>query len=440
MTFRHCGLSLLAVTMLGTTVQAQSVVKVQGTQGNWQLTVNGQPYYIKGFAYGPDLKTVQSTTDAYVADLAATGANTARTWGTGADTASLLSAANKSNTKVIMGLWLNQNVNYCTAQLGNTKSSILRTVNNYKNDPAVLMWDIGNEVILMSQNYFSGTTLENNRVCYAKFVNDVSKAIHAADLNHPTTSTEAEPSAWNYFTTYTPDLDLLALNRFGDACSMQAAWAAGPSGHGPAYNRPYIFTEFGNYGDWEAPLDSNGIPLEPTDLQKAASYPNVWACLTGSNGNGAAGVTLGGTAFIYGNANDYAGVWYNNEHTSAMTKRLAYFAQYKMFHGFASVANQPPACQSMTLSQTANVKAGTNFTVTTNFVDPDADAMTFSVMQNSHAINGSTTIANASFTKTGPQTFSVKAPATTGVWKIYVYAFDGHNNVGIETRSVGIVP
>ncbi|NUR98141.1 MAG: discoidin domain-containing protein, partial [Kribbellaceae bacterium] len=31
-------------------------------------------------------------------------------------------------------------------------------------------------------------------------------------------------------------------------------------------------------------------------------------------------------------------------------------------------------------------------------------------------------------------------PEALGVWKIYVYAFDGHGNVGIEQRSVKVVP
>jgi hypothetical protein len=75
-------------------------VKVTGTQGNWQLTLNAQPYYIKGLDYGPDLKTTQSTTNAYVADLAATGANTTRTWGTGSTSANLLTAVDKYNAAV----------------------------------------------------------------------------------------------------------------------------------------------------------------------------------------------------------------------------------------------------------------------------------------------------------------------------------------------------
>lgn len=420
-------------------VHGQSVVKVTGTQGSWQLTLNGQPYYIKGLDYGPDLKTTQSTTNGYVADLVATGANTTRTWGTGTTTANLLTAVDLKNAHVVMGFWLNQNVNYCTAtNLSTTQNQIVNWVNSYKSDPGVLIWDIGNEVILQASKYFSGTTLENDRICYAKFVNQVSQAIHAADPNHPTTSTDAWTGAWPYYASYSPDLDLLAVNSYGGICTVQSSWAAGPSGSGQSYTKPYIVTEFGNKGEWEVPNDSNGVPLEPTDPQKAQAYKDAWACITGSNGNGAAGVSLGATAFIYGNKNDFGGVWFNDEYSTSMTKRLSYFAQYQMYTGVASTANQPPVNQGMTLSQTSGIVKGSKFTVTTNFVDPDADPMTFNIMICEKYINGSTTLSNATFTQTGPQVFTVTAPSTSGVWKIYVYAFDNHNNVGIESASFAV--
>ena len=261
------GSALILMGILAGRATAQSVVKVSGTQGNWQLTLNGQPYYIKGLDYGPDLKTTQSTTNAYAADLVATGANTTRTWGTGSTTANLLAAVDKYNAHVVMGFWLNQNVNYCTASnLNTTLNQIVNWVNTYKNDPGVLIWDIGNEVILQAQNYFSGTTLENDRVCYAQFVNQISQGIHATDPNHPTTSTDAWTGAWPYYAQYSPDLDLLAVNSYGGICTVQSAWASGPSNNGVSYSKPYIVTEFGPSGEWEVPNDSNGVPLEPTDL------------------------------------------------------------------------------------------------------------------------------------------------------------------------------
>ncbi len=45
----------------------------------------------------------------------------------------------------------------------------------------------------------------------------------------------------------------------------------------------------------------------------------------------------------------------------------------------------------------------------------------------------------ATFTQTGNGTFTVTAPDGLGVWKVYVYAYDGHGNVGIETRSFKVV-
>jgi len=430
---------VVAVVFLTAAAPAQSVVRVVGTQGSWQLTVNGSPYYIKGLDYGPDLKTKQSNTDAYLADLAATGANTTRTWGTDTTTANLLAAANKANVKVVMGFWLNQNVNWCTVRnLSTTISQIVSDVNTYKNDPAVLMWDIGNEVILQAQNYFSGATLENDRVCYAKAVNQISQAIHQNDPNHPTTSTDAWTGAWPYYHTYSPDLDILAVNQYGGICTVQGSWQAGPNNNGVPYTRPYIVTEFGPAGEWEVANDSNGVPKEPTDLEKAAAYKSAWDCITGNNGNGAAGVSLGATGFIYGNTNDFGGVWFNDEHSTSKTKRLSYYSQYEMWHGFPSTANQPPACQSLTLSQTSGIPRGGTFTVTTNFVDPDNDPMTFNIMINEKYINGSTSLSNANFIQTGPQTFQVTAPTTSGVWKLYVYAFDGNNNVGIETASFAV--
>ena len=55
-------------------------------------------------------------------------------------------------------------------------------------------------------------------------------------------------------------------------------------------------------------------------------------------------------------------------------------------------------------------------------------------------IDGGTGLNYATFTQTGSASFSVTAPQTLGVWKVYVYAYDGHGNVGIETKSFTVVP
>jgi hypothetical protein len=55
-------------------------------------------------------------------------------------------------------------------------------------------------------------------------------------------------------------------------------------------------------------------------------------------------------------------------------------------------------------------------------------------------ITGNRGLSNLTFTETGNGRFTVRAPEALGVWKVYVYAFDGHGNVGIEQRSFRVVP
>ena len=229
-----------------------SRVQVTGGQGNWRLTVDGAPYQIKGVTFGPD----PSVAAAYLPDLESMGVNTLRTWGTGDTTGPLLDAASRCGLKVINGFWLNQNSDYVndTAYKTSTLNSIVAAVNTYKNDSGVLMWDVGNEVLLTLQNTYSGAQLEQQRNAYAAFVDQVAQAIHAADPNHPVTSTDAWTGAWPYYRANAPHLDLYAVNAYGSACNVKQDWIDG------GYTKPYILTEAGPSGEWEVPNDANGRP------------------------------------------------------------------------------------------------------------------------------------------------------------------------------------
>jgi hypothetical protein len=109
-----------------------------------------------------------------------------------------------------------------------------------------------------------------------------------------------------------------------------------------------------------------------------------------------------------------------------------------MYTGQPPSANQPPNLQSMTLSQTSGIAPNAYFTVTADFTDPEGDPLTYNVMLCEIYINGSSSLSNATYTQTSSDTFYVQAPRTAGVWKLYVYAFDNHNNVGIATASFAV--
>ncbi|MER5323686.1 discoidin domain-containing protein [Streptosporangium roseum] len=403
-----------------------STVRVTGGQGNWRLTVNGAPYEVKGLTYGPP----QAAADGYVRDLRSMGVNTIRTWGVDdTHTPALLDRAAQQGIKVIVGHWLNQGADYVndTAYKTNTKNEIVARVNALKGHQGVLMWDVGNEVLLTMQDHgLPASVVEERRVAYARFVNEVAQAIHAADPDHPVTSTDAWTGAWTYYKAHSPALDLLAVNAYGAIGGVRQAWIDG--GH----NRPYIITEAGPDGEWEVPDDVNGVPSEPTDLQKRAQYTASWNAIKAHPG-----VALGATEFHYGLENDFGGVWLNT--FTGGWRRLGYHALRQAYTGLPS-GNTPPEITGMTVGSQTAVPAGGRFTVEVTASDPDNDQIRYNLMYSDKHINGNRGFGHVGFTQTGPGRFSVTAPERLGVWKVYVYAFDGHGNVGIETRSFRVVP
>jgi hypothetical protein len=415
------GSSIIAPAALitPTVVAATSgTVAISGSQGNWHLTVNGSPYQIKGVTYDSPPTDAQADMPA----LRAMGVNTLRIWNTDATTLPLFNAASTYGIKVISGFALSQSedylndVAYKTAQL----KIIEQWVNTYKKQPGVLLWDIGNEVLLNLQNTFSGTRLEQERNAYAQFIDQVAQAIHTIDPSHPVTSTDAWTGAWVYYKANAPHLDLYAINAYGSACSIKQNWISG------GYSVPYIVTESGPPGEWEVPKDANGVPQEETDVQSSQGYATVWNCITSHTG-----VALGATLFNYGTENDFGAVWFNllTDHF----RRLSDFTVARLYGGQIST-NTPPVISNMTLDKTT-VPMNSSFTVSANVSDPNGDALSYQIMLCSKYIDGNTSLRTATFTQTGAGSFSVTSPAQTGVWKVYLYAFDGHGNVGIETLS-----
>ncbi|HEV2345405.1 MAG TPA: discoidin domain-containing protein [Actinocrinis sp.] len=399
-----------------------SVVKVTGTQGNWGLTVNGAPYTIKGATWGPP----PSAAAAYMPDLASTGVNTIRTWGTDGTTQPLLDAANANGIKVINGFWLNQGQDYTDATYKtNTLNTIIQYVNQYKNNNAVLMWDVGNEVILTLQNTYSGAQLESERNAYAQYVEQVVQAIHQADPNHPVTSTDAWVGAWPYYKANTPDLDLLAVNSYGQVCGVQSAWSSG------GYTKPYIVTETGPSGEWEVPNDANGVPLEDTDQASAAGYSSAWNCIAGAKG-----VALGATLFNYGLENDFGGIWFNL--VTGGWRRLSYYTVNSVYGG-KNPTNQAPVISSMTVNNASAVPAGGTFTVNVSASSPIGAPLRYGVELSSKYIDSGTAQRGVNFTASGG-TLTITAPRIIGVWKVDVYVYDGQGNAGIQTASFKVVP
>ncbi|MFD4608945.1 discoidin domain-containing protein [Streptomyces sp. NPDC058440] len=429
-------LTLGALTALPATQAhaAGSVVKVTGAKGNWQLTVDGKPYQIKGLTWGPSA----ASADTYLPDLRSMGVNTIRTWGTDASSKPLFDSAAAHGIKVVAGFWLQPGggpgsggcVDYVTdtTYKNNMLNEFTNWVRTYKDNAGVLMWDVGNESVLGLQNCYGGDQLERQRDAYTSFVNEVARRIHGIDPDHPVTSTDAWVGAWPYFKRNAPDLDLYAVNSYNGVCDIRSAWQQG------GYDKPYIVTESGPAGEWEVPNDANGVPAEPSDQTKAAGYTKAWSCVTGHNG-----VALGATLFHYGTEYDFGGIWFNL--LPAGQKRLSYYAVKKAYGGDTSRDNTPPVLSDIGFQgDPGAVQAGRDVTLDVQATDPDGDAVTYEVLDNSMYLDGSGQLNSLRFSSAGAGRLKFTAPDRPGVWKIYVKATDGHGNVGVQSRSIRVIP
>ncbi|WP_420363834.1 discoidin domain-containing protein [Curtobacterium aetherium] len=398
-----------------TPAPAPTGVHVTGTQGKWQLTVDGKPWLVEGVTYGPP--AAQAAT--YLPDIRRMGANTIRTWGTDASSGQVFDAARANGIRVIAGLWLDQGADYVhdSAYKTATLSSIRKTVTTYRGNGGLLMWDVGNEVML--------SRTEEQRIAYAKYVEQVTRAIHAVDPDHPVTSTDAWTGAWPYYREYTPSLDLYAVNSYGGVGWVHQTWREG------GYTKPYIVTETGPAGSWEVPSDANGVPRQPSDTAAAQAYTDAWAAV-----RAAPGVALGATMFHYGVEDDEQGVWLNLR--TGGLKRLSYYAVQRAYGGPTS-GNRPPVVSGITASPSTGVARGASVTITAPATDPDGDTVTYRAAVSSRWIaGGDGAMRPTPVTVTGPGRLRITAPSTPGVWKVAVYATDGHGNAGIETVTVRV--
>lgn len=403
-----------ATTAAATTALA---VRVAGSQGSWHLTVGGKAYTVKGVTYDPNVNAPAK----YLPDIASMGANTVRDWGTdvSSTTDTFFAQARANRLRVIAGLWIDQNQNWTTnsAYQKQALATIKKTVTAYKNDNAVLMWDVGNEVMLTLPN-------ATQRAGYAKFIEKAAKAIHAIDSHHLVTSTDAQTAFWPAYEKYAPSLDVFGLNMYGGIPTVEKAWRAGK------FTKPYVLTEAGPFGSWEVARDANGQPVQPTDAANARTYASAWSNITGARG-----ISLGGTMFHYSNQTDLQSLWFGIR--PGDKKRASYYALAKAWGGSVG-SNRPPVVSSLRFS-VGSVKAGKTFTLAAPAVDPDRDKLTWSVSRTSATIDQNGTAPRANFTKVSTGRYRIKAPAAAGVYRFYVQVSDGKGNVDIESKTIKVV-
>lgn len=263
-------------------------VTLTNTDGNHQLLVNGEPFFIKGagLEFGN------------IAAVAKHNGNSFRTWRTenGKQTGKeVLDEAHKNGLMVTMGIDVareRHGFDYNdTLAVKKQMERIKKEVIALKDHPALMIWGIGNELNLR---------YTNPKVWDA--VNDISKMIHEVDPNHLTTTSLAGISKKEvgFIKERSPDLDLLSIQIYGDLLKLPKLVKDSD------WKGAYIVTEWGATGHWEVPKTTWGAPIEENSTLKASNYLKRY-----KGGIKADSLQcIGSYVFLWGNKQERTPTWY----------------------------------------------------------------------------------------------------------------------------------
>lgn len=383
--------------------------------GRWQIFIDHKPFFIKGagLEYGNQEK------------LALVGGNSFRTWrpDNGHESGKqVLDRALKNKLYVTMGLDVSRErhgFNYSdpeavAKQLAEIKAKVLPL----KDHPALLMWDIGNELNLNSHN---------PKVWDA--VNDISKMIHQIDPNHPTTTSIAGISKElvDQIKSRAPDLDLLCVQSYADIVNLPHKL------HESGWNGPYAVTEWGATGHWECGKTGWGAPIEEDSTAKANAYRKRYEIAIASDQTNC----LGSYVFLWGQKQERTPTWYGMFLPSGESTETVDVMQY-LWTGRWPEFRCPQVkgiwLDGKTARQSVHLNAGQTYSGKVQVQAPDSSSLTYTweILEESGA---QSTGGDA---ESKPQSFpglvsngksgeaQVKAPAKPGPYRLFAYVHDNH--------------
>ena len=262
--------------------QVSKVEVTTNTLGNFELQRNGIPYYIKGAGAKDHFDL-----------LVKSGANSIRVWST--NNKAFLDSAHHYGLTVTLGLHvrpersgMDYNDEYAVkGQIEFLKNEVLK----YKDHPALLVWGIGNEVDLKYSNFKVWETIE----IIAKYIKEV-------DPNHPTMTVIAgvDPSKAYHIKKHCPSIDILGLNVYGSIEN------AGANLRKFNWDKPYIVSEWGVNGPFEAKKTSWKAKIEPPNGVKADQRKRRYLQLIEKDKE----LCLGSYCFLWGQKQESTATWH----------------------------------------------------------------------------------------------------------------------------------
>jgi hypothetical protein len=226
-------------------------VFVSGADQGFKLIRNGNAFKIRG-----------ASGSGHIKELAAYGGNTLRVYDT-TNLNAVLEEAEKYGISIIVDIPLlpfNEKYNSYKdgAENEKLKEGVRRLVKRFRHHPALLVWNLGNEVeypLVFSENNFIRT------------FNELIDLIHKEDPDHPVSTAVTFPSKREIISIgyHSPELDLIGFNVFGNIKNLDFELSKMALLLRPF---PFYISEWGHDGPWEVPFTKWDVPIEPTSTKK----------------------------------------------------------------------------------------------------------------------------------------------------------------------------
>ncbi len=375
------------------------------------MTRGGKPYFVQGV--GGDTR---------LAELAARGGNSIRTWSTnGLD--KILDEAQSLGLTVSAGIWLEsecswfsyKNPEHCAKQT----ERVRKEVTQYRDHPALLAWGIGNE------SEGDGTDTE-----YWQQLDRLAILVRELDPNHPhfTAVAGLNPNKTKALNAHTPNLDFVGVNTYGGVFGVREHLKK------VEWKRPWMLTEWGPRGFWESKKTSFGAPMEQTSAEKADMMRKAYKeVLTPGDG------FLGNYAFVWGWKFEASATWFGlYTHEGETTASVDVLEE--MWTGRVPV-NRAPVVKPITSTAKTAVAPGAVFSAEVTATDPDQDdlSLNWAVLPELQGHQHNTNKKMPEFLEgviedPSKRSVSVTAPEKPGVYRLYVWIKDGKGHVATANQ------
>ncbi len=305
--------------------------------GHWKLFVNNKPFFIKGVCYSPneigkspDYGTLVVHRDWQEVDLNNNGindvffesyidknnnnnkddnekivgdakllkdmgANTIRLYHHCYNKKLFRKLYKKYGIHVLMGDYLGcyaigsgarwyQGTDYSDPdQRANMKESVREMVMEYKNEPFVIMWVLGNE-----NNFGHANNSKDDPEPYYEFVNEVAKMIHQLDPTRPVALCNGEVLYLDIFAQKCREIDIFGINSYRGYLGFgNSLWESIKEASGI----PVIITEYG------CSAYAAKMSVEDAEKGQMEYHKGNWEDIWFNRGGSGAGNSLGGVIF-----------------------------------------------------------------------------------------------------------------------------------------------